>query len=394
MNAATATPPAQGSLVASFVFVDLVAFSKKSTSEQFAQKEILTDILQRNIRLIPAQQYMIKDTGDGAWMGFVASPEHALYTALALMASCRPQSPDSALAREDLRVGLNLGAVRQTLDLESRPNFVGDGINVAKRVMDFAEPGQITASRSYFDAVVSLDSSFPRIFSQIPTGSDKHGREHELYQIVPSMSVLQTLRAQFEPGMKSLAEPAPEARGKRGLVIGALAAAVVAGAAIAYFAGPWRGSPPSAPGTASAPSPSPTAKASPPPPAVAEPAQSTPPAAIETPSSTAAASPPAAEPKSEPSQAAPAATGTPTTATRNRRSSNLDAEFGPDDEPTFASGKAPADVTRARRSGQAGVPRSPEFGLSPDGMIPTPGERPARSRGNAPSPGGGPVIQF
>ena len=44
------------------------------------------------------------------------------------------------------RIGLNLGPVRLVRDLNGRPNIIGDGINVAQRVMAFADAGQILVS--------------------------------------------------------------------------------------------------------------------------------------------------------------------------------------------------------------------------------------------------------
>ena len=42
-----------------------------------------------------------------------------------------------------VRIGINLGPVRLVKDINGQPNIVGDGINVAQRVMGFADPGQI-----------------------------------------------------------------------------------------------------------------------------------------------------------------------------------------------------------------------------------------------------------
>jgi len=41
-----------------------------------------------------------------------------------------------------IRVGVNLGPVRLVKDINGQPNIIGDGINVAQRVMSFAEPGR------------------------------------------------------------------------------------------------------------------------------------------------------------------------------------------------------------------------------------------------------------
>ncbi len=41
-----------------------------------------------------------------------------------------------------MRAGINLGPVRLVRDINSQPNIIGDGINVAQRVMSFAQPGR------------------------------------------------------------------------------------------------------------------------------------------------------------------------------------------------------------------------------------------------------------
>jgi hypothetical protein len=113
-----------------------------------------------------------------------------------------------------LRTGLHLGSVKESTDLEARPNFVGDGINAAKRIMDFAEPGQITASRAFFEAVGSLDSAYADLFRHIGAPDDKHGRAHELYAVAPSATVLQKLKVDLAPAADEPAQfaaniPAP-----------------------------------------------------------------------------------------------------------------------------------------------------------------------------------------
>ena len=110
--------------------------------------------------------------------------------------------------------GLHIGAVKEAIDLEARPNFVGDGINAAKRIMDFAAPGQITASRAYFEAVSWLDSAYAALFQHLGASDDKHGRAHELYAIAPSAAVLEKLRLDLAPAR---VERSPSADAKSAL---------------------------------------------------------------------------------------------------------------------------------------------------------------------------------
>jgi hypothetical protein len=59
--------------------------------------------------------------------------------------------------------------------------MLGDGINVAQRVMSFAEPNQILVSRSYYEIVSRLSQEYTRLFQYLGIHRDKHIREHEVY---------------------------------------------------------------------------------------------------------------------------------------------------------------------------------------------------------------------
>ena len=85
--------------------------------------------------------------------------------------------------RLQIRVGINLGPVRLVKDINGQPNIIGDGINVAQRVMSFAEPGQILVSRSYYDVMVRLSEDYTQLLRYEGAKTDKHVREHEVYAI-------------------------------------------------------------------------------------------------------------------------------------------------------------------------------------------------------------------
>jgi hypothetical protein len=80
-------------------------------------------------------------------------------------------------------MGINLGPVRLVRDINGQPNIVGDGINVAQRVMGFADAAQILVSRSYYDAVSRLSPQYAGMFHYQGSRTDKHVREHEVYAI-------------------------------------------------------------------------------------------------------------------------------------------------------------------------------------------------------------------
>ncbi|TMH60056.1 MAG: adenylate/guanylate cyclase domain-containing protein [Betaproteobacteria bacterium] len=200
--------PSSRALVASFLFTDLVGFSIGTAAEQYAAKATLSAILRSNLAALRDVDYRIKDTGDGALIAFTSNPEHALYMALAIAEDFGRAASTAGFPSNSLRTGLHLGSVKEAIDLEARPNFIGDGINAAKRIIDFAAPGQITASRAFFDAVASLDSAYAALFRHVGAADDKHGRAHELYAVSPSATVLQELKLDLAAAARESAESA------------------------------------------------------------------------------------------------------------------------------------------------------------------------------------------
>jgi hypothetical protein len=169
-------------VMCSVLFLDIVEYSKKSVSGQIALKDGFNAMLSNAIRTVPVQDRVILDTGDGAAISFLGDVEDALKAALLLRESLLNEG-----ARMDptllVRIGINLGPVRLVKDINGQPNIVGDGINVAQRVMGFANPGQILVSRSYFDAVSRLSQEYAGMFHSEGSRTDKHVREHEVYAI-------------------------------------------------------------------------------------------------------------------------------------------------------------------------------------------------------------------
>ena len=108
MKPATA-PIDRQTRMAAVLFADLVGFSKKSVPAQLAAKEALTGLLQRLVTPYPSAGRVVLDTGDGAAVGFLVSPEYALGLALRLRRELVAAPAGSLLQSQDLRLGINLG---------------------------------------------------------------------------------------------------------------------------------------------------------------------------------------------------------------------------------------------------------------------------------------------
>lgn len=169
-------------IMISVLFLDIVGYSKEAVSVQISLKDRFNAFLSDAIRDMPVIDRVILDTGDGAAVNFMGDVEHALTAALRLRQSLLDQDVNE---KPELlvRIGINLGPVRLVRDINGQPNIVGDGINVAQRVMGFAYPSQILVSRSYYDAVSRTSPENEGMFHNQGFRTDKHVREHEIYAI-------------------------------------------------------------------------------------------------------------------------------------------------------------------------------------------------------------------
>ncbi len=212
---------ANRTFICSVVFIDLVGYSKKPVTEQIRLKTSLTSNLSEAIKDIPVNDRIILDTGDGAAISFLGDPEDALFVTLSLREKMISEGMTSTIVEasgeDSVRMGINLGPVKLVKDINGHPNIIGDGINVAQRIMSFARPGQIVVSRSYYDVVSNLASEYAKLFHYEGSRTDKHVREHEIYVVGHHEGALQKAK----DGMKDRASSTSPNQRKAGSSTGA-----------------------------------------------------------------------------------------------------------------------------------------------------------------------------
>jgi class 3 adenylate cyclase len=162
------------------MFLDLVAYSRHSIDQQVALKERFNELITKALKGVPQASRIVIDTGDGAATCFLGDPEEALQSAL-LLRSLLMQKYGQMLS---VRIGVHLGPIRIVFDVNQRVNVVGDGINVAQRIMDFAQPNQIVVSRAYYDVISRITDNAAGLFSPMGPHLDKHLRSHDIYAVV------------------------------------------------------------------------------------------------------------------------------------------------------------------------------------------------------------------
>ena len=172
---------ANKTLICCVLFVDIVSYSPQPISEQMALKTRLDRLIAEAIKDIAENDRILVDTGDGAALCFLGEPEDALFVAIHLRDLMGEE--DGEGVRLSVRMGINLGPVRTINDINNRLNVIGDGINVAQRVMSFAAPDQILVSRSYYEMVSRLSPKYANLFHYLGVSRDKQVREHEIYEV-------------------------------------------------------------------------------------------------------------------------------------------------------------------------------------------------------------------
>jgi len=166
-------------LLCTIMFLDLVGYSARSVDDQVALKRLFNELIAKALKGVPEETRIAIDTGDGAAICFLGDPEEALHSAM-LLRDLLGQRYGSLLSA---RIGLHMGPVRIISDINDRVNVVGDGINVAQRVMDFAQGDQVLVSRSYYDVISRITDDTADLFQYLGQYEDKHGRLHEVYAV-------------------------------------------------------------------------------------------------------------------------------------------------------------------------------------------------------------------
>src|SRR5262245_61137375 len=167
-------------LVCSVLFIDIVAYSKKTVEEQFETKRRFNGMVAGALELLKRRDRVIMDTGDGAAIVFLGDPEDALVVGVVM----REHN-----AKLPMRLGINLGPVKLITDLNDQVNVIGDGINAAQRVMSFAEPGQLLVSASYHEVVSRQSAEYANLFVREGRRQDKHVREHLVYSVSDDLKI-------------------------------------------------------------------------------------------------------------------------------------------------------------------------------------------------------------
>lgn len=168
--------------ICSILFLDLIDYSKNPDSAQIEIKNQFNALISLSLGNVAKDDCILLDTGDGVAIVYMGSPEDLMFVALTIRDGILKANTHSQNLLF-VRFGINLGPVRIVSDINGQPNIIGDGINVAQRIMSFSEPNQILVSRTFYEITSRLTVEFSEMFAYSGIKQDKHVRNHEVYSV-------------------------------------------------------------------------------------------------------------------------------------------------------------------------------------------------------------------
>ncbi len=187
--------------LSSVLFLDIVGYSKHANENQIIIKNHFNDMIAQSINGLTDEDTIMLDTGDGIAICYLGDPEDVLYLAIGLRNAFQAAA-QSCDIEYSVRSGINLGPVKIVEDINGQRNTIGDAINVAQRIMAFAEPNQLLVSRSYFDVVNAISEEYQAMFNYMGMREDKHVRRHAVYEVTGDATPLKLIEA----GAQKIAE--------------------------------------------------------------------------------------------------------------------------------------------------------------------------------------------
>ena len=190
------------------VFVDIVKYSQRRTKNQVNLIGLFTKLIQKSIgdtakyyyeqlsksRLVLEKDTILLPTGDGIAIGIPIEWIHDIHIKLAENILTRIQEINGFSLCEkfptqnwcdchdffNVRIGISQGTVILYKDINGNYNIAGNAINMAARVMNFADPNQVMLTEDAYNEYVSLTNS-DEYFHEYKDAPIKHGTIH-IYQ--------------------------------------------------------------------------------------------------------------------------------------------------------------------------------------------------------------------
>src|SRR6516165_12365198 len=215
--------------LAHVLFIDIVGYSKLRTTDQSVQIERLREIVRgtEQFRSAEAEGKLLRlPTGDGGALVF-RSLEAPVLCAVEIARALR-NHPELGV-----RMGVHSGPVNEVTDLNEQANIAGAGINIAQRVMDCGDAGQILVSKHAAEDLEQYDQWQPYLHD-LGECEGKHGERLHVVNLFNDEIGNPAVPTKFARG-KMPGTPPAHAKRHTYVIAATAIAAIIAVAAIVIF---------------------------------------------------------------------------------------------------------------------------------------------------------------
>ena len=179
-------------LLSKYVFIDVVQFSRRSVEAQSdivkTFNKIVHEVLkEHNVDRNNVDDCILIPTGDGMCISLISQKlpydiDIKIALAILKLISKHNNEPQKEGRKFDVRIGINQNKDILVEDVNGRRNVAGAGINLASRIMDKADGGQILVSQAIHHELNPNEIYMDKFKKFDATG--KHNIHFEVYQYI------------------------------------------------------------------------------------------------------------------------------------------------------------------------------------------------------------------
>lgn len=181
--------PTQNVRLVKYVFLDVVAYTKRSTEAQSYIIKALNYIVKGTINRYHISESVIYiPTGDGMCIALVnATLPYDIHVTVAKEILRRISVHNTRVRKNwrklEVRIGINQSDDIIVKDINDRDNVAGAGVNNTRRIMDLADASQILVSSTVYESL-HHHKAYLRAFSNEFTKKVKHGLILKMHQFI------------------------------------------------------------------------------------------------------------------------------------------------------------------------------------------------------------------
>jgi len=172
---------------AHFFFVDIVGLSNwltSSTEDQVTKITALNSLIKlcNTFKSTKGNKKFVLPTGDGMVIGFITNNFAPLKLAIEIHKKLFQYNKGKKISDKiKIRIGIHSAPVLKFIDILNKENVWGEGIIIARRVMDLGDTDHILLSSKVAEELSQISMKYRKMLHKVWEGEIKHGFGLEVY---------------------------------------------------------------------------------------------------------------------------------------------------------------------------------------------------------------------